>query len=256
MLKVRNITIVYFVALWFLYNTSLVDPLFFWIAVPAWLLLPISASFFICANLYLKAICKGDQGIDNVSISFNLLEPDEKWNRMNEILNHHKVPAIFFVTGNLVESKPELVTKLSDSGHIIGSHSYSVTGKFGIQSAKRLLSDLDKTEELIYEATGKDVHYFRPPRGITNPAVRKATEIMNYRVIGWNKRVQISDESLSDIPVSGIRNGSIIRIDIHGRQVPESLEKFIVSLKEYYNVVPLDELINPVIEKENVIKNS
>jgi len=247
MLNIRNITIFYFITLWLFFNTSIFGPLFYWIAVPAYLIIPFLASLFIRANLYLKAICKGPKDRNNVVISFNLAEPDKKWSRLGEIIDKHKVPAIFFVTGKVVEKSPELVTKLADAGNLIGSHSYSVSGKFGFYSARRLLTEWHETEELIFQATGKEVIYFRPPYGITNPAVRKAAEVIGYQVIGWSKRVKISDNSITDIPVTGIQNGSIIRIDFTGEQIPESFEKFLVALQKSFSIVSLDELINTEI---------
>jgi peptidoglycan/xylan/chitin deacetylase (PgdA/CDA1 family) len=247
MLNIRNITIFYFITLWLLFNTSIFGPLFYWIAVPAYFLIPFTASFFMCANLYLKAICKGPKDRNNIVISFNLAEPDKKWSRLGEILNKQKVPAIFFITGKTVEIVPELVAKLANAGNLIGSHSYAVSNKFGFYSARRLLTDLHNTEELIYQATGKEVFYFRPPFGITNHAVRKAVEVIQYQVIGWSKRIKFLDNSIADIPVTGIQNGSIIRIDFTGDQIPESFEKFLIALKESFNIVSMDELINPEI---------
>ncbi len=254
MLTTRNITLVYFVCLWFLYNTNLVDPVFFWIAVPAWIILPVTASFCICFNLYLKAICRGDKNINHISLSFNLTESNEKWSRINDILNKYKIPAIFFVSGTAVESQPELIAKLARCGHLIGNHSYSK--RFGFQSAKSLLTEWDNTEEMIYEATGKDIQYFRPPHGITNPAVRKASEVIGYTVIGWSKKLKIAENSNQPIPVSGIRNGSIIRVDISGSHIPDSFEKFLISLKENFSIVPLNELINPGIENHPIMQKA
>jgi peptidoglycan/xylan/chitin deacetylase (PgdA/CDA1 family) len=245
MLNVRNITIVYFVALWFLYNTALIDPLFFWIAVPAWVILPVSASFFICANLYLKAICKGNKNVNHVSLSFNLTEPAEKWRHLNDILNKHKIPAIFFVTGSAVASEPDLVKKLFDSGHSIGNHSYSLSRRFGFYTARKLLTELHHTEELIYEATGNEVQFFRPPYGITNPAVRIATHVIQYQVIGWNKLITITNHPFKEITPAGIKNGSIIRVDFNGDNIQDSFEKFLIALKAKFTIVPLNELIKP-----------
>jgi peptidoglycan/xylan/chitin deacetylase (PgdA/CDA1 family) len=252
MLKVRNITIVYFVALWFIYNTSIFDPLIFWIALPAYLIIPVTASFFICANLYLKAICKGSKEKNNIVISFNLAGPGEKWVQLNEILKRNKIPAIFFVTGETAESSPGLVTKLAESENLIGNLSFNTSGRFGFYSARRLLTELHNTEEFIYQATGKEVQYFRPPLGITNPAVRKATEVIRYQVIGWSKRIKVTDDLFKEIPVTGIKNGYIIRVDFTGNKIPESFNKFLIALKETFNIVPLNELINSEIENESI----
>jgi len=160
------------------------------------------------------------------------------------MLNKHKVPAFFFVTGNTVESEPDLIKKLSDSGHSIGNHSYSLSRKFGFYSAKRLLTELHKTEELIYKATGVEVEYFRPPYGITSPALRKAAHVIQYHVIGWNKLVTMTDHPLKEITTAGIKNGSIIRIDFKGDKIPDSFEKFLMALKSKFTIVPLNELIS------------
>ena len=243
MLRIRNITIVYFVTLWFLYNTSIFSPLFFWIAIPAYIIIPVLASLFICSNLYLKAICRGPKDKNIIVVSFNIPEPDEKWNYLQGILSRQKVPAIFFVTGKVAEKTPELVYNLAKAGNIIGNHSYSASSKFGFYSARRLLTDLHKTEELIYETTGNEVDYFRPPLGITNPALRKATGVIQYNVIGWSKRIKISHNPKKVSPLKGIKNGNILRIDFTGDQIPDSFEKLIIELKENFSIVSIDELM-------------
>jgi peptidoglycan-N-acetylglucosamine deacetylase len=248
MLKIKNITIVYFVTIWFLYNASIISPLFFWIAIPAYLIIPIFASIFIQANLYLNAICRGPKNVNQIVLSFNLSEPDDKWLRLNEILDRQKVHAVFFVTGKSVEKAPGLIKTLVDSGNQIGSHYLDVTGKFGFFSAKRLLTEMNETEELIFNATEKEIQYFRPPFGITNPALRKAIDVIGYQVVGWTKIITITGDLKSDIQTSGIKNGSIIRIDFKGNSIPPAFENFIISLKGKFNIVTLDKLIQPKID--------
>ena len=79
-------------------------------------------------------------------------------------LKKRKVRATFFLIGNNIEGNEEIVKRMAEEGHLIGSHTYN-----HVQLNK--LSELKAKEEIlkgcnkIYETTGVCPSFVRPPFG-------------------------------------------------------------------------------------------
>ena len=79
-------------------------------------------------------------------------------------LKERGVKATFFVLGEHVELYPELILRMQEEGHLIGNHTYShLQLKEGNWEEYR--AELIKTNEAIYEITGEEACYVRPPYG-------------------------------------------------------------------------------------------
>ena len=42
-----------------------------------------------------------------------------------DTLKKHNVKATFFIVGNYLKTKPELIKRMAEEGHIVGNHTYS-----------------------------------------------------------------------------------------------------------------------------------
>jgi len=49
-------------------------------------------------------------------------------------------------------------------------------------------NELNQTAERVFKITGKRMKLFRPPYGVTTPNLAKASNALNYIIIGWNIR--------------------------------------------------------------------
>jgi len=253
MLNVRNITFAYFAVLWILFNFSSLHYSFYIIASVIYFIIPVTASLSICSNLYLKVICNWKTEKDEVVLSFNLSEKTDMIDKVLEILKNHNVQTLMFCTGELLQDIPDLTDKMKESGNAIGNLSWSVSRKFGFLYPKNLINELARTEELISNTDEESIKYFRPPYGVTNPSVKKATQIMSYVVIGWNwwvKPNNINSNQNIDRQISRMKKGSIIRIDITNDLDISNLDKFISSLAKRFSIVDMDEIINQINVKK------
>ncbi len=253
MLNIRNITFAYFAILWALLNFTSLHYSFYIIATVLYLIIPVTASLSICSNLYLKAICKWKTDHDKVVLSFNLPVETNKINGFLEILEKQNIQALVFCTGELLDKKENLVGRLAGSGQTIGNFSWTVSRRFGFLSPKSLINEIASTEELIYKSDDETFKYFRPPYGVTNPSVKKATQIMNYIVIGWNVRMKLNNmisDQVIDSKVSGIKKGSIIRIDVTDDLEIDRLKRFIAKLTEKFSIVSIDEVVDHINMKK------
>ncbi len=75
---------------------------------------------------------------------------------------HHR--ATFFVIGEKAQQYPELIERMINEGHEIGNHTFTHSEP-AQTSARKFLSEIKKTEQLIKEMTGITPGLVRPPKG-------------------------------------------------------------------------------------------
>ena len=100
----------------------------------------------------------------------------------------------------------------------------------------------------------KDLNLFRPPYGVTNPALARAVKSKEYTVIGWNIRSFDKNNTTRKVVkrVSGkMKAGSIILLHDDHHNIPEILNGIIdEARKKSYSFVALDKML-----KINAYKN-
>ena len=206
-------------------------------------------SSLIFLNFHVKAYCNNPfETEQNIAITFDD-GPSPNTLLVLDLLKKYEVKATFFCIGKNIEKHPELLTKIIQKGHIVGNHSFSHSRFFDFFRKKRVLQEIENTNELIQKITGKKVRFFRPPYGVTNPSIRKALEVTKHQVIGWNIRSMdglIKSESIIyNRIINRISPGAIILMHDTTLQSVNVLEKVLLFLKENkYKVVSLEQLLN------------
>ena len=79
-----------------------------------------------------------------------------------ELLKKHGHLATFFVLGQIAEKYPELIKKISDSGHEIASHGYSHR-TVGAMTPEDFEEEIVKTNNLIKRIVGQSPRWYRSP---------------------------------------------------------------------------------------------
>lgn len=116
----------------------------------------------------------------------------EYGNNTTEILNVAKdknVKITFFVTGQYVESRPDLVLRMVNEGHQIANH----TDKHLVQpdaldkSLAVLQRDIDDVNTKYKKLTGRNLApYMRPPTGAWSERSLAVTRDMGYQAVFWS----------------------------------------------------------------------
>ena len=89
--------------------------------------------------------------------------PDPTWTpQILDILKENAVPGTFFVIGQSAARDPNLVRRMVDEGHEVGSHSFSHPN-LGVVGPERVRLELDAAQRAIQAATGRSTVLFRPP---------------------------------------------------------------------------------------------
>ncbi len=79
-------------------------------------------------------------------------------------LEERKVKATFFLLGKQAERYPDIVKRIHEEGHLVGTHSYEHVNLCTV-SEKEAIRQVLKTNELIQELTDEYPQYIRPPYG-------------------------------------------------------------------------------------------
>ena len=81
-----------------------------------------------------------------------------------DLLEEKGVKATFFIMGQSAEEYPEIVKRMTDEGHIVGNHTYSHL-QLTSGNHEKFQNELVKTNEILYNITGEEVAFIRPPYG-------------------------------------------------------------------------------------------
>lgn len=124
--------------------------------------------------------------------------PNPSWTpQLLDVLHMHGVKATFFLLGKYAEAEPYLTRYIVESGHVIGSHSWSHPN-LALAGPARVREELKRTKHTLEEITGSAVRYFRPPFGARRPDVLQAAEDMGMRPVLWNAMTNDWADSSAD----------------------------------------------------------
>jgi polysaccharide deacetylase family protein (PEP-CTERM system associated) len=111
-----------------------------------------------------------------------------------DMLSRHGVSATFFVVGWIAERHPQLVERIREAGHDVGSHSYMHRRVYEL-SAEQFARDLDRSLSVLQPLVGT-VRGFRAPEWSINDRSSWALEVLASRGITY-------DSSMAPVRVIG-----------------------------------------------------
>jgi peptidoglycan/xylan/chitin deacetylase (PgdA/CDA1 family) len=169
--------------------------------------------------------------------------------RLLDMLRARNVKATFYVIGRSVDMYPGIVRRTVAEGHEIGNHSYTHTKLSGL-SNDRVISEMRKTEDAIFNASGVRPRTMRPPYGALTQTQRQMVhKTFGYPTILWDvdpldwKRPGAS--VVTSRILNGTNNGSIILVhDLHGSSVDAMPATLDGLLKKGFRFVTVSQLLS------------
>lgn len=239
-------TVVIFTILSFFVNLSL-----WWLLLPALFLIAniAAGSARINSNFFTKVYCSGPAGKEGVSITFDDGPNSEFSYEIMNTLDEYDAKATFFLIGKNITGNESLVKRMDEKGHTLGNHTFSHSTLIDFSNTASFKEEMIKTSQLVAKITGKSMRLFRPPYGVTTPAIAKATGELGYDVIGWNIRsldtTGDSRENIYNRVVSQIRPGAIILFHDTSQKTIDILKRTLEYLrKNGIGIVPLTEMLD------------
>ncbi len=131
-------------------------------------------------------IYSGNRDGDGVALTFNVYEGAEVVEGILDVLKEKNAKATFFLGGCWADDNLDVVRRIVDEGHEIGSHGY-----FHKDHAK-LDEDENRAEmllldDLISRNFGLRIRYFAPPSGSFSQTTLKVALSLGYKTIMWSK---------------------------------------------------------------------
>lgn len=167
--------------------------------------------------------------------------------RLLRVLRRNRVPATFFLVGEMVDVRPETARMIARHGHEIGVHSWNHANLTTL-GPKWLAWQVRHTKRRIEQVTGREVTLSRPPYGATNAAVLRAQGEAGLAEVLWN--IDTSDWKIRhaghvrQVAVDRARrNGVVLMHDIRPTTV-DAVESMVRALKRRgYRLVTVSDLI-------------
>lgn len=171
--------------------------------------------------------------------------PDAVWTeKLLDGLKERGVKVTFFVIGEKIEGNEELLKRMYEEGHLIGNHSYHHVELNRLREST-VLEEIEKTNDLIYGATGYRPEFIRPPYGSWNRKVDCPGEMISVYwtidTLDWQTQ---DEDSVVDKILTQAKDGDIILLhDIFESSVDGALEAIDRLIEEGYELVTVDQLM-------------
>lgn len=110
-------------------------------------------------------------------------------NKILDILKEQNIKATFFVVGNKIEGREDILKRIYTEGHIIGLHTYTHKYRQIYSSENAFIEEMDKTSEEIKKVINIEPKAIRFPSGskkhLSSTLLEKLHE-HNYKIYDWN----------------------------------------------------------------------
>jgi peptidoglycan/xylan/chitin deacetylase (PgdA/CDA1 family) len=159
-------------------------------------------------------------------------------------LAERNVKATFFLIGCNVEGKEELVQRMQNEGHLIGSHTYNHT-QLTTLSEEDALAEIARCNALLESITGIPTTYIRPPYGSWNSSWSDA---LNMQVVLWDVDPEdwncLDTDTVVNRILNNVSDGDIILLhDIYQTSVEAALQVVDILQSQGYQFARVDELL-------------
>lgn len=212
-----------------------------------WGLVITIGSFFIQFNYHVTSVLSVKTTEKKVAITFDD-GPTEYTSKALKLLEDYCAKATFFCIGKNVEKNKDLMQEMTALGHDIGNHTYSHDERLGFKNTDEICDEIQRTQELIKSVIGKYPKFYRPPFGVTNPAIRRAIKHTKLVSIGWSIRsldtLKNDENKVFNRIVKRIQPGCIILLHDTSEKTINILERLLIYLKENgYESLTISELL-------------
>jgi peptidoglycan-N-acetylglucosamine deacetylase len=131
-----------------------------------------------------------------------------------EILARAHAHATFFLVGEQVQRRPELVREIIAQGHLVALHGQRHRLQLRLGAAD-VAADLRAGAETIAEATGATPTWHRPPYGIYSAAGLRAARAQGMRPLLWSRwgkdwRKFTTPQRIANRAARDLRQGDVI----------------------------------------------
>lgn len=165
-----------------------------------------------------------------------------------KILKENDVTATFFITAHYVNTATDLVKQMIQNGNTVGNHTVNHACLPSL-SDDEIKEEIMKLHNSVYEVTGYEMTYFRPPKGEFSERTASIVESLGYTSVLWSNAYDdwdTSKQGRSDYGkkkvLDNLHNGAIILLHSTSEDNLTMLDSMIKEAKQMgYEFKSLDE---------------
>ncbi|WAZ25584.1 polysaccharide deacetylase family protein [Streptomyces cinnabarinus] len=101
-----------------------------------------------------------------------------------DTLAEYDVRAMFFVCGEMAAARPDLLARMAEEGHVVGNHTWSHPLLTRL-TRRQIRSQMERTSDVVEEATGERPQWFRAPYGAWNRAAFQLGAELGMEPLAW-----------------------------------------------------------------------
>ncbi|MDR0978435.1 MAG: polysaccharide deacetylase family protein [Lachnospiraceae bacterium] len=105
--------------------------------------------------------------------------------QMLDVLKENDVKAAFFITGGFLNNNSDLVQRMVDEGHTVGNHTVNHYSMPDIDD-ETLKSEIMDLHSAVFEKTGYEMKYVRPPKGEYSDRTVGISKSLGYTTVLWS----------------------------------------------------------------------
>jgi len=164
--------------------------------------------------------------------------------RLLDELKKRNARVSFFLLGERVIEHPELVQRIYEEGHTIGSHSYSHKILKNLKDDE-VMYQVNETNAALKNITGVSPKYLRPPYGMYSDKILDMVDmsfiLWSVDTQDWKKR---NTKKVANYIVKHVQDGDIVLLhDLYKTTVNGVIEAIDELTKNGYAFVSIDELV-------------
>ena len=155
-----------------------------------------------------------------------------------DVLKENNVKATFFITGHYLNTARDIVKRMIDEGHIVGNHTAKHKSMPSL-SDEDLKDEVIKLQTAVYDMTGYEMKYIRPPKGEYSQRTLNLTNKLGYTTVmwslaydDWDEQKQGREEYGKQIIIDNIHSGAVILLHATSKDNSEILDGVIKEVKK------------------------
>jgi peptidoglycan/xylan/chitin deacetylase (PgdA/CDA1 family) len=151
---------------------------------------------------------------DGVAITFDDGPHPEGTPAVLDVLRRYEARATFFVIGEQVERRPELLQRIVEEGHLVALHGYRHRCQLLMRGAEAA-DDVDRGVETLVSVLGSAPSLHRPPYGIYSAAGLTAVRAREMQPLLWSRwgkdwRKLTTPDRIANRILPGVAAGDVI----------------------------------------------
>ena len=169
--------------------------------------------------------------------------PNHNTSNIIDALNKYNAKATFFVLGNRIKGREDILLKMDKSGMEIGNHTFNhlLLTKYDDDKIRKEIMD---TNDLIFASIGKEARLLRPSYGSVNNRIKRISNmpiiIWDIDTLDWKSH---NSKKITSRVVNKVRDGDIILMhDIYSATYNAILNIIPILMENGYEFVTIDEL--------------